>query len=95
MTAMPQERAPGSPFWVSLGVELRAARTGKGMKQATMARHLNVARPTIAQYEKAAQRIPIDRLIRWCLFVDIDPAELMGRLTERHPELKDRKARET
>lgn len=92
---MVRERAYEQGFWLEIGQLLCEARKAKGIKQASVGRHLGLGHQNVLQAEKGICRIPLDRLIRWCLFVGIDPVELVTQLLEQHPELKDRKVRET
>lgn len=90
-----RDRAYDQEFWQGIGQQLLDARKAKGIKQLQVARHLGMGHQNVLQAEKGICRIPLDRLIRWCLYVGIDPADLVTRLMEQHPGLKDRKARET
>lgn len=90
-----RERAYAQEFWLETGRMLRTARKAKGINLASVGGHLGLAHQNVLQAEKGMCRIPLDRLIRWCLFVGVDPADLVTQLLEKHPELRERKVRET
>lgn len=86
-----RERAYERGFWQEIGKRLLKARRARGITQTQVARRLGLGHQNVLQAEKGVCRIPLDRLISWCLFVGVDPVDLVKQLMENHPELGDRK----
>lgn len=86
-----RERSYDQKLCREIGQLLRDARCAKGVKQETVARHVGLTRSNVSCAESGGSRLPVDRLIRWALYIGLDPADVVTQILEKHPELREMK----
>jgi transcriptional regulator with XRE-family HTH domain len=90
-----RERSYDQALCREIGQLLKEARKARGIKQETVAKHVGINRSNVSFAESGTSRLPVDRLIRWALFVGLDPAEMVTQILEKHPELREMKEKAT
>jgi transcriptional regulator with XRE-family HTH domain len=65
-------------FYRALGRRIRRARDGAGKSQMETAAQLGISFIQFQKYESGRNRIPIDRLLRLCAFLEVPLLPLLG-----------------
>jgi len=64
-------------FYGNLGRAIRLARVAAGRSQADVAEHLDCSPQQFQKYEKAANRIPVEELVRLAAYLDVPLSDLV------------------
>lgn len=85
--ARKRKRMPEGPFYRDLGRAIRLTRAAAGKTQLETAAHLAITFQQLQKYERGANRIPVDRLVRLSAYLGVPVSHFIASESGSDQEL--------